>query len=97
MPRNFVNADDFVFEEAAFLAYQSSGETNIRDKSRMKAILLRAIRNELTDNQRTCLVEYYINGKKMKDIAQMLSLNPSTVTRHIRRACEKLRHIAEYY
>lgn len=97
MPRNFVNADDHVFEEASFLAFRSSGETNLRDKQRMKAILSKAIRNELTVNQRICLVEYYLNGKKMKDIAELLSLNPSTVSRHIRRAREKLRRIADYY
>ena len=97
MPRNHVNADDFVYEEAAYLAYRSSGETNVQEKARMKNILKKAIQNELTDNQRICIVEYYLGGKKMKDIADMLSLHPSTVTRHIRKAREKLRHIASYY
>ncbi len=97
MPRNFVNADDHVFEQAAYLAYMSSGETNISEKAKMRNILNKAIQKELTDNQRICLVEYYVSGMKMKDIAQMLSLNPSTVSRHIRKACEKLRHIASYY
>ena len=97
MPRNFVNAQEHVFEEAAFLAYRSSGDTNASDKQRMKNILSKAIHNELTENQRFCLVEDYIHGKKMKEIASMLSLNPSTVSRHIERARQKLRHIADYY
>lgn len=97
MPRNFVSADDHVFEQAAYLAYTSSGETNLSERAIMRGILRKAIKNELTDNQRICLVEYYVRGRKMKDIASMLSLNPSTVTRHIRAARDKLRHIASYY
>lgn len=97
MPRNHVVVDDYVYEQAAFLAYRSAGETSTRDKAKMKHILQKAIVNELTDTQRLCLIEHYINGKKMKDIAKMLSLNPSTVSRHISRAKEKLRHIASYY
>ena len=97
MSRNELIAEEVLYDRLSYLAYTSSGSTNVQEKSRMKQVLFRAIRNELSEKQRLCLMEYYINGRKKKEIAAILSLNPSTVTRHIRRAEEKLRHIASYY
>ena len=37
------------------------------------------------------------NGKKMKEIAKDRGVNPSTVTRQIRRAKEKIKRITKYY
>lgn len=74
-----------------------SGKTNEEARNRMKKILYSALQSELTDKQRTCLVEHYLNGKKEKDIALEQNLNPSTVSRHITKAKEKLKHIASYY
>lgn len=97
MSRNELIAEEVLYDRLSYLAYTSSGSTNQQEKSRMKQVLFRAIRNELSEKQRLCLMEFYINGRKKKEIAAILSLNPSTVTRHIRRAEEKLRHIASYY
>lgn len=74
-----------------------SGTTNADSRNKMKKILYSALKSELTDKQRTCIVEHYINGRKEKDIALELNLSPSTVSRHITSAKKKLRHIAEYY
>ena len=68
---------------------------NSRDK--MKKILSMAVLNELTERQRICIVDYYLNGKKEKEIAKELGVNSSTVSRHIMKARDKLRHIASYY
>lgn len=97
MPRNVVNAEDYVYDRVSYRAYISSGSTNKGERRKMKTILKKAILTELTDVQRYCLIEYYVNQRKMKDIASELSLHPSTVTRHIKRAKEKLCHIAGYY
>lgn len=81
-----------------FLGTQlNSGQTNEEARNKMKRILYSALQSELTDKQRTCLVEHYLNGKKEKDIALEHNLNPSTVSRHISKAKEKLKHIASYY
>ncbi|MBQ4104993.1 MAG: sigma-70 family RNA polymerase sigma factor [Clostridia bacterium] len=96
MPRKTFAAENFVFDTMAYRDFLS-GDTNAKDRKFMKSILRRAINTELTEQQRYCLVEYYINGRKMKEIAAILSVHPSTVTRHIRRATEKLQHIASYY
>ena len=57
----------------------------------------KAIVTELTDMQRICLTEYYLNDKKQKEIASELGLNASTVSRHISTARRKLQNIASYY
>ena len=73
------------------------GSDNRAEIERMKRILMRAIRYELTDRQRECLTLYYLEGLKMKDIARMLNLSSSTVSRHISSATHKLRRVAAYY
>ncbi|MBQ2944066.1 MAG: sigma-70 family RNA polymerase sigma factor [Ruminococcus sp.] len=97
MSRNVLYAEDFLCDRASYLAYTSSGDTNRDELRKMKSILKRAMYTELTDLQRFCLVEHYLHGRKMKDIASELSLHPSTITRHISNAEKKLRHIASYY
>ncbi len=97
MSRNVMPAEDFLYDRVSYLAYTSAGGTNKDERRKMKTILKKALLTELTELQRFCLVEHCINQRKMKDIARELSLHPSTVSRHIRRAKEKLRHIAGYY
>ncbi len=76
---------------------QQNNSSNTESRSQMKKILSKAIFDELTDRQRTCVTDYYVGGKKVKEIANELGLNPSTVSRHISVARKKLRHIASYY
>lgn len=97
MPRNETFVDDTVYDKLSYLSYTRSGSTSSAEKTKMKRFLHKAIDAELSYMQRYCLLEHYINGRKMKDIAKTLSLNPSTVTRHIKKAKEKLQHIASYY
>ncbi|HBE15476.1 MAG TPA: hypothetical protein DCY72_04440 [Ruminococcaceae bacterium] len=80
----------------AFSLYHH-GSSNRMERERMKTILTRAIRRELTDRQRDCITMYYLEGMKMKDIADALHLSRSTVTRHIQSATRKLRRVASYY
>ncbi len=97
MPRNFVANDELAFDRASILAYFDTGVSNTDKKKKMTLILKKALNEELTETQRFCITEYYIKDRKMKDIAKSLSVNPSTVTRHIKRAKQKLQHIASYY
>ena len=73
------------------------GSTNESSRERMKKILSMAVLNELTERQRICIIDYYFNGKKQKEIAENLGIDSSTVSRHIIKARDKLRHIASYY
>lgn len=64
---------------------------------RLKRILSKSLTGELTDTQRYCITEYYINRKKQKEIAKDLGVATSTVCRHINRGLVKLKKIASYY
>ena len=75
----------------------TQGSTNESSRERMKKILSMAVLNELTERQRICIIDYYFNGKKQKEIAENLGIDSSTVSRHIIKARDKLRHIASYY
>ena len=79
-----------------FSTYEGS-DTNIRDIKKMKRILCKALKSELTERQRQCVTMYYYDDMKMKEIASTLSLSPSTVTRHIKAAQRKLKNVAKYY
>ena len=80
-----------------FLYGADKGSGNRADRERMKKILYRAIRHELTDRQRECLMLHYIEGMMIKDIAVRLGLSKSTVSRHVSAAERKLRKVASYY
>ena len=56
------------------------GSTNENSRDKMKKILSMAVLNELTERQRICIVDYYLNGKKEKEIAKELGVNSSTVS-----------------
>lgn len=97
MPRNHLPAEEYVYDRASLLAYFAASSDSSRNKPKMMKILMSAVHNELTEPQRFCLIEHYLHGRKMKDIAFTLSVNPSTVTRHIQRAIKRLRRITDYY
>jgi len=56
----------------------------------------RVIREELTENQREILLEYYIHNRTIPKIAEDRGVNKSTVSRTLRRAEEKLRRYLRY-
>ena len=97
MSRNTLPTEEYVYDRAALLAYYASGEDNSKDRRKMMDLLMKTVHNELTDQQRFCLIEYYIHGRKMKDIAKTLNVNPSGVSRHIQRAKKRIKHITDYY
>lgn len=93
-----ISVDDRSFGYLSYLMYDNSrGADNRADRERMKKILFRAVKHELTERQRECLLMHYIEGVKMKDIAARLGLSKSTVSRHISAAERKLRRVAAYY
>lgn len=96
MPSNMVHFSKSNEDIISFQKFNTYG-TNHEDRTKMKQILQRAISRELTPMQKKCIIEYYLNGRKMRDIAAELHLHPSTVTRHIQAAKKRLIHIAEYY
>lgn len=79
----------------SYSAY-TNNSTNKKAIDNMKHLLSIAMACELTQRQRECLVLYYYDNKRMNEIASILSVAPSTVTRHIKAAQKKLKNIARY-
>ena len=89
---NDKNADIIAFNRSLI-----SDSNNSKDLTKMKKIISRAFNEELTEKQKACIIGYYVDRKRMKTIAEEMGVVPSTVTRHIKNAKRRLRHIAKYY
>lgn len=64
--------------------------------TRLKRNLVRCIREEVTPRQREVLVMYYVQGMNQKQIAAVLGLDRSTVSRTIKRGEYRLQHCLRY-
>lgn len=64
---------------------------------KMVSSLKNVIKGELTQRQKTCIAMYYGEKMKMKDIAEILGINTSCVSRCIKRAKNKLTKTMKYY
>ena len=59
-------------------------------------LLSAALREELTARQTQMVKLYYVEQHTMRDIAAMLGVNPSTVSRTLKSAREKLKRCLRY-
>lgn len=57
----------------------------------------RALYDNLTERQRTMLMMYYLDHKNTVEIADLLSVNKSTVSRTLHRSVEILRRSMKLY
>ena len=96
MRHNLLGLNDRNRDIIAYNNFSSYG-TNNSDIKRMKQILSKAVSSELTDRQRECVMLYYYANKTMNEVASILSLSKSTVSRHIKAAKLKLKNVAKYY
>ena len=60
------------------------------------ASLSHALREEVTHRQRQVLFLYYVQGLNMRQIAEALGVERSTVSRTLKRGEERLRHRLRY-
>ena len=87
-----------VFGDKAMLL--EGGEYPYSDNSRqieiMKRALKKAMKTELTECQHLVVNEFFFNQKSVTEIAKELCVNKSTVSRHLKRAKEKLGQVLKY-
>lgn len=81
--------------EMALYARQIAAH-NSEEHSRLKRNLLRAIREELTPRQREVLTMHYAKNMSVNDIAALLEVYPSTVSRTLQRAERRLFRCLRY-
>ena len=75
---------------------QLHAETNEEQLSRLLRRLRQARSQELTPRQQEFLLLYYDQGLSMQKIADQQGVHVSTVSRTLRRARERLRHVLQY-
>ena len=66
---------DYVFDSLSYDHYRSGG-TNYQELKSKLDLVYRAMDKELSPIQLRIFEEYYLNGRKMKDIAADLGVHP---------------------
>lgn len=74
----------------------SSENTNSDQLSRLKRNLIRCIKEDVTERQRTVLLMYYSQGMNMREIGEALGVDKSTISRTIKRGENRLRRCLRY-
>ncbi len=72
------------------------GADNSEALQRLLTYLPQAMEAELTDRQRQTIYMYFYDEMNVTQIAQALSLNPSTVSRTLQRATQRLLRVLRY-
>ena len=75
---------------------RETGEDNALQLERLRRNLRRAREQELTPRQRQLLELHYDRRMSVTEIAAELGVNPSTVSRTLKRARERLRRCLRY-
>ncbi|MBR2579469.1 MAG: sigma-70 family RNA polymerase sigma factor [Clostridia bacterium] len=98
MQRKILSLDKFTESLFSMENYKKSkfdGE-DLKHK-KMISSLKNVMRGELTEKQKICIGMYYGEKMKMRDIAAELGISISCVSRHIKRAKNKLTKTMNYY
>ena len=69
---------------------------NSREISRLRHNLIRALREDVTEKQRTALLLYYAEGYNMREIGEQMGVDKSTVSRTIKRGERRLQRCLRY-
>ena len=75
--------------------FESENAENPKIK-RMKQIVKIAIETELTDRQKECIKMKYFENMKVKDIAVIMEIKPTTVYKHLKTAMKAFKKCALY-
>lgn len=91
-----MNYLDESFSYERFMADEWSSGGNAEELEILYKIVLTIIDNELTDSQRKCMIEYFIDDKNMVEIAKEMGVNISVVSRHISKSKKTILKLLKY-
>lgn len=97
MRNNVINFNDINKDYLFYEYYINSDNKSSNQKESMLRFLKNAIDIALTDKQKMYFIEYFLNGKSVKEIAQLTNRDASTVSRQITRSKERIRKFAPLY
>ncbi len=82
---------------AASLFISSDQEEEEREnRKRLIRTLQKAMEGELTQRQKDCLRFYYFEGFSQEEIAQEMGITAATVSRHLKKARNRLGRVIGY-
>ena len=88
---------DFAADMAVYV--RDMAESNSEQMGRLRRNVMLALREDVTPRQRECMERYYHKRLNMRQIAELMGVDKSTVSRTIkrgeRRLCRCLRYGAE--
>ncbi len=95
---NRVIFNEFTESLGGMIKYnQKLSSTNEREYKKILNILSKAIEGELTDKQKKCIFLKYYKNLTVTQIACELGVGKSTVSRHIKKAKDRLHKLLAYY
>lgn len=89
-----INSEDNIL---SYEYWNTHGRDNSKEIRRMIKFLVNAMDKCLTEQQRTCITMVFFDGKQQKEVAEIIGISKSTVSRHIKAGLQKLRDISELY
>lgn len=92
-----VSMDALEFDKKISELSADDAGTNTELIEKVKCTMAKVIKNELTPRQREIIVLYYYKGLGVSEIADKLRLAPSTVSRTIKGARDKIYKFLKYY
>jgi len=94
-----ISLPDFIGEEDsninAIFSENSDGESNRAVSA--KKILMKIIKEELTERQRQIIMLYYFKNMNIVSIADMLNISPASVSITMKRARNTIIRYMKYY
>lgn len=94
-----LHLDEFTESLVSLSKYKEASQIEKVDKSYRKMVeaVKNIIQGELTSRQKECIFLYYGERMKMKDIAESFGIGVSSVSRHIKKAKDRIKKTMEYY
>lgn len=81
---------------AAVLPFAVDKEEEAQRKRRLLKTLQEAVDGELTQRQKACLQRYYFDGLSMEEIGREMGITAATVSRHLKKARQRLGRVVGY-
>lgn len=75
---------------------QVMAEDNSEQMGRLRRNVMLALREDVTPRQRECMLLYYEKRLNMRQIAELMGIDKSTVSRTIKRGESRLRRCLRY-
>ncbi|MDR1627343.1 MAG: sigma-70 family RNA polymerase sigma factor [Oscillospiraceae bacterium] len=99
MRNKMLSLDNFTESVASVDEFKKilSAQTTDTEHKKMVKSLKNIINGELTAKQKQCIALYYGDMKKMSEIAKELGIGISSVSRHIKKAKQKVQKTMTYY